>query len=166
MSPTHKTCPACGLEKPVAEFYIRRHINGRVGLASLCKICGGKAVAKWRIENRQKFNARNRERRRASLKYHAGHRERFFKWKYGITSESIETMRKVQNYCCASCGVHENTLDRKLCVDHNHKTGRIRALLCNACNTAEGQLKTSDKARALADYMDYHSILDILASIV
>lgn len=57
---------------------------------------------------------------------------------------------------CSSCGSFE-----KLCVDHDHSCcpGQMtcgkctRGVLCNECNTAEGFLKTSDKAAKLLQYM-------------
>jgi hypothetical protein len=75
-------------------------------------------------------------------------------------------MRATQNYRCFVCKVHELTLKYNLCVDHNHITGRVRALLCDSCNFAEGILKTAANARALADYMDKQALLDKLTTIL
>jgi hypothetical protein len=36
---------------------------------------------------------------------------------------------------CAICQRHQNELTRTLCVDHDHKTNKVRALLCITCNT-------------------------------
>lgn len=64
------------------------------------------------------------------------HRERVWAYKirreYGITSQDYYSMLEDQNGLCAICEV--NITDQKLCVDHNHKTGRIRGLLCRNCN--------------------------------
>jgi hypothetical protein len=46
-----------------------------------------------------------------------------------------------------------NTAER-LCVDHNHKTGAVRALLCGRCNLAAGNvLDSSERAMQLAKYL-------------
>lgn len=45
---------------------------------------------------------------------------------------SISDMLEWQNYKCAICQEKEN--NRKLSVDHSHRTGQIRMLLCNGCN--------------------------------
>ena len=57
---------------------------------------------------------------------------------YGISLEQYETMRIEQNYCCAICGKREDNGKRKLHVDHDHKTGKIRSLLCFKCNGGIG----------------------------
>lgn len=43
-----------------------------------------------------------------------------------------------QNYCCVMCGSHNDNFSRDLCVDHCHKTGQVRGLLCGPCNIALG----------------------------
>lgn len=61
------------------------------------------------------------------------------KQKYGLTLEQYEQMVRDQNGVCAICGrpekysVTEN-YTRRLSVDHNHKTGKTRGLLCRWCN--------------------------------
>jgi len=39
---------------------------------------------------------------------------------------------------CAICGADQNNLSKSLCLDHNHKDGTIRGLLCQNCNLALG----------------------------
>ena len=54
-------------------------------------------------------------------------------------------MLKLQNHKCAICELDEvDSLHGKLSVDHCHRTGKIRGLLCVNCNTAIGKLKDSD----------------------
>lgn len=60
---------------------------------------------------------------------------------YGITTEDFEKMLKEQNFCCAGCGTHQNELNKILNIDHNHKTGFVRGLLCGNCNRALGLIK-------------------------
>jgi len=57
------------------------------------------------------------------------------KYEYGITLNDYNKMFKQQNGKCAICERHQNDLTRTLCVDHDHKTNQIRALLCVTCNT-------------------------------
>lgn len=55
-------------------------------------------------------------------------------------------MLKNQNGLCAICGEKETVINpksskvQKLCVDHDHKNGKVRGLLCTACNKALGLL--------------------------
>ncbi len=60
---------------------------------------------------------------------------------YGITYDEYITMFEQQDGYCAICGIHQSELKQALCVDHNHKTGIVRGLLCNACNTLLGNAK-------------------------
>jgi hypothetical protein len=47
-------------------------------------------------------------------------------------------MLKLQSGKCKLCFIDIKT---KSYVDHNHKTGKIRGLLCNGCNAGIGMLK-------------------------
>lgn len=64
-------------------------------------------------------------------------RNRHLQSKYGITSEEFDQMSAEQQGCCAIC----RKRPRRLCVDHSHKTGVIRGLLCTACNVALGHIE-------------------------
>jgi hypothetical protein len=62
---------------------------------------------------------------------------------YGLTLDEYQDMLAKQNGKCAICAVHEDSVTRKFSVDHDHKTGKIRGLLCNNCNTGIGNLRDS-----------------------
>ena len=64
---------------------------------------------------------------------------------YGITNQDYEKMLEDQHFCCLGCGLHQNEISKKLNVDHDHKTGIIRGLLCGNCNRALGLVKDSIK---------------------
>lgn len=74
---------------------------------------------------------------------------------YGLTEEDYNAMLRAQENRCAACERESWEVKRGLFVDHCHKTGRVRGLLCSNCNTAIG-LASDDPARlrALADYLD------------
>lgn len=61
--------------------------------------------------------------------------------KYGMTLEDYDKMFVAQNGQCAICQKHQSELKHTLVVDHNHKTGKIRGLLCNRCNTLLGHIE-------------------------
>jgi hypothetical protein len=72
---------------------------------------------------------------------------------YGITIEDYAAMLESQGYVCAICK-EECKTKNSLSVDHDHKTGKVRGLLCNACNRAIGMLKDSPEVlRRAADYL-------------
>jgi hypothetical protein len=72
------------------------------------------------LENKTKFK-----------KYQRVHRMK----KYGLTPEQYNEMLIKQNNCCAICGRNQSELKQVLAVDHNHKTGKVRGLVCFKCNS-------------------------------
>lgn len=81
-----------------------------------------------------KEKARDRNR----LRYFRSNRNCFLKRNYGITLKQYDEMLEKQNYSCAICGNKDAGNVRSkynvFSVDHDHKTGRIRGLLCMSCN--------------------------------
>ncbi|HEX4851715.1 MAG TPA: endonuclease VII domain-containing protein, partial [Puia sp.] len=63
-------------------------------------------------------------------------RENQLRTLYGVTPEKYNELFEFQRGRCAICGKHQSELKRKLFVDHNHETGKVRGLLCFKCNTA------------------------------
>jgi hypothetical protein len=63
------------------------------------------------------------------------------KEKYGISTEDYDRMYAEQNGVCYIC--NKEHLRRPLNVDHCHKTGKIRKLLCDKCNMALGLIDDS-----------------------
>lgn len=62
---------------------------------------------------------------------------------YQISIEEYKRLYEDQNGLCAACSKPETSktrlgTTRLLCVDHNHKTNKVRGLLCSNCNTAIG----------------------------
>lgn len=81
--------------------------------------------------------------------------------KYGITSKEYNDFRHKQNYRCAICNEHESMVvqgravkhEWSLNVDHCHKTGIVRGLLCINCNNLIGKAK--ENIRILNSAIDY-----------
>lgn len=73
-----------------------------------------------------------------------GERKYLLKW-YGVTPEWYESKLLEQHGRCAICGTCKNGSKKHLDVDHCHKTGKVRGLLCNRCNTGIGQLKDNEQ---------------------
>ena len=59
---------------------------------------------------------------------------------YNITLEDYNELFIKQEGCCAICHRHQNDLKRKLSVDHNHTTEKVRGLLCDKCNLTLGNV--------------------------
>lgn len=76
---------------------------------------------------------------------------------HGITPEQFEAMLAEQENCCAICGM-EGWLGGRHPgsphVDHDHRTGQIRGLLCAACNLGLGRFNDDpERLRAAAEYL-------------
>lgn len=87
-------------------------------------------------------------------------RVRMLKANYGITEDDYLHMFVRQGGVCAICGREETHFSRRgnkvmhLSVDHCHKTGKVRALLCNNCNTALGATgEDPERIEALLKYV-------------
>lgn len=73
---------------------------------------------------------------------------------YGITVEQYNHLLEAQNNRCAGCNKHKDDFKVKLAVDHCHKSGKVRGLLCDLCNRALGMLKDDPETlKRLIDYL-------------
>lgn len=73
---------------------------------------------------------------------------------YGITSKDYNELFKTQEGRCKFCRKHQSELKTKLNIDHCHKTGKVRGLLCNQCNQALGLLKENkDTIKRMLEYL-------------
>lgn len=73
--------------------------------------------------------------------------------KVGITEEDYLDLLHDQDGKCAVCGRHSDEASRRLSIDHDHKTGRVRGLLCHKCNVGLGMF--NDDTGVLNRAIDY-----------
>ncbi len=122
------------------------------------------AKHKERINKRHKLTYhKNREKHLARRKkWHERHPEkdknsRLF-LRYKLTLAQCEAMDKAQEGKCLLCGQDPTITKRgrkQLVVDHCHKTGTVRGLLCDVCNRALGMFQDSPTLlRIAADYLE------------
>lgn len=76
---------------------------------------------------------------------------------YGITREEYEQLLEYQDGCCYIC--RRTARSRRLAVDHDHKSGEVRGLLCSdnerGCNHAIlGNISGIEMARRIVDYLE------------
>ena len=102
-----RTCKTCGILKHYYEFGYQRNKGCYAGYQAhtSCKICTRK----------RKFET---------------HLLRM----YNLTLEEYEQMEEDQDGKCYLCGNEPTDIFQKLVVDHCHKTGEVRKLLCRGCN--------------------------------
>jgi hypothetical protein len=127
-----KFCPKCNILFQKQNF--NKNANKKDGLQSWCKVCQSKETIKWARKNPLK------------------HLNNKLKSLYKISLTAYNKMLKAQNYKCALCD-KKNRDKRKLAVDHNHKTNRVRALLCVRCNTKLGIIEDKIFMRKALNYL-------------
>ncbi len=110
-----KRCSKCKIEKNINDFYKRS--DTKKGIRSHCKKCYNEYLK----VHRKLPHIKNYYKKYSLLK------------KYGLTLKEYEQMVKQQENKCLICGKK-----KQLVVDHNHKTKKIRGLLCSQCNRALG----------------------------
>lgn len=110
-----RVCLDCGEFKAPDEFSTHKHPYAKGGVTALprCKSC----MKVWK-------------------------KEKHFQRSYRISLEDYNNLYKKQNGCCFLCGVSGSGKNKdKLVVDHCHKTGVVRSLLCWPCNIGLGMFK-------------------------
>jgi len=152
-----RACEKCGATKNASEFHRSRDIY------SWCRACCGGSLAKWRAANPVAAEEQQGKRGAAPIP-HPGKREyqrayRLF-GRYGLSVAQYDAMCERQGGKCAICGLppdRNNTRSGTLHVDHCHKTGMVRGLLCWLCNSSLGGFR-DERARLLAAiaYLDKH----------
>lgn len=137
-----KMCKMCSLLKPSTKFTYGK---------AICKKCRSIKInleyRNYSPEEKQRIidEAKNRNR----------------KHKYNITPEQYNEMFAQQHGSCAVCFRHHTDFKKGLHMDHDHSTGKVRALLCPGCNLALGYAKENKKTlRGLIDYLEKHSSIE------
>lgn len=121
-----RTCTKCGEAKPLSAYWPDK--RRKSGLQARCKDCRSEDRRAWRKRNPDADKKR----------YWANpvkERERHLVRKYGVTLEEYARRYREQRGRCAVCRKEQ---ERALDVDHDHKTGAVRGLLCTSCNRMIG----------------------------
>ncbi len=113
----------------------------REGKYLRCRLCRFEASNAWQKRNPDKVKIHKRD---TYLRNSARYAQDSILRQKGISLESYEELIAKQNNLCLICHREETTRQRKdgtrspLAIDHCHKTGKIRGLLCRKCNTGIG----------------------------
>lgn len=123
-------CTTCKEFKPASEFKLEARPNSRykdgINMRSKCKTC----------DELRKY-------------------KRFIQKTYGISWNDFQELLVKQDNKCAICKSEDNKNKRaqRLFVDHDHKTGKVRGLLCSKCNHGIGHF--DDDAEVLYSAANY-----------
>ena len=156
-------CNRCKADKPTSEFYVSTRTP--TGFTRRCKKCYCEVAMQTdkarkaretpeereaRLE-RQRVRVR-RYRERHLEKIQANARAHHIRKHYGLTLADEAMYVSVQRGSCAICRKALTTEARRV-VDHCHKSGKVRGVLCNSCNTGLGAFK--DDVRVLMRAVAY-----------
>lgn len=161
-----KCCPKCKTLKPADAFGADK--NRRDGKHPWCRPCAraGRNASNLKPEVREKRRVYQREwARRDEVKARRSgqgnaERARVYKWrsklrsKYGLTEREYLALLNSQGGLCAAC--REQFPSSKLThIDHCHRTGKVRGILCGHCNRALGGARDSVAIlKSLAAYLE------------
>ena len=152
---TEKVCKVCERLKPMSAFPLR----GKGHRLHTCSRCYNDAEnLKRRIRSREDPEFRAAQATKAKRSQ--------WRSKYGVEIEEVVKTLELQHGLCANrgCGVEisltaPRTEKKRAVVDHNHVTGKFRALLCDRCNILLGHIECSKNAvLGLMDYAEKHEI--------
>lgn len=91
------------------------------------------AVRAWNARNREKLREKERRRYARNPQRSLGSKLK----RYGMTLQQFQAMSAAQEGKCAICR-RMDSAGRRLAVDHDHQSGKVRGLLCGLCNPGIG----------------------------
>jgi hypothetical protein len=112
----------------------------------------------------ERYRNKNREKIRERLKLYAlknpekiklAKLKQSLKKRYKITLDEYNEMYRKQENKCGICQIHESKLTKKLNIDHDHRTGKARELLCQKCNIALSYFENFD-IKPFMEYLNKH----------
>ena len=116
-----KVCTKCNESKPHTDFYKRGERNNKQRTKSYCKVCAIK-INKYYVEQNP------------------------YNWitkRYNVSLEIAKDLYMRSMKTCDICGVEWDGTKERLCIDHDHTTGKVRGVLCKHCNHVLGHSKDS-----------------------
>ena len=121
---------------PENTYYTPKTYAGRSTPNKRCIACH----KQWKVDNREQHLTKMRDSN--------------FKLKYGISAAEYDKMVEEQEGKCAIC----SSVPKKLFVDHNHRTEKVRALLCRLCNAGLGMfLENQTLLQNAVRYLQLHA---------
>jgi len=115
-----KSCNTCGCDLIVPDTWLK---SSRDTNQYKCRDCKNEYLREWREDNPGAYK----------------------EWKYNITQKDYEALLLEQGGKCAICETEEPKGRRNTWhIDHDHRTGKVRGLLCWLCNSGLGKFKDDE----------------------
>jgi hypothetical protein len=133
---TEKVCSKCEESKSHRRFGWDKT---RKQLKRVCKDCASQVQKDYVARHKDKIALQRQARN------------------FNLSVEQLTEMYNRQDNKCAICGSEKGEFYHGLAVDHDHETGKVRALLCGPCNMGIGQLGDDpERLEAAAKYIRLH----------
>ncbi len=177
-----RCCTKCGIAQYPKAFHKRPDLPD--GLQTVCKSCVNAQRLEYRQNNKERLKTQKRayyeknkdrilakndrwrrdnpeqlkaSRRKAYGKRKTSVREWNLQHNYKISLIEFNEMFILQDGRCAICKRHQSELSKALHVDHDHKTGDVRGLLCAHCNLALGGFRDDmSRLKQAIVYLENH----------
>lgn len=173
-----KVCRKCGEEKTLSNFMYTKRRDGVMYHVGTCLKCEQGYQEVWRATHPDERRESNKAWSEANAECKKAYARDYYRARvaadpedmqrrgrksvlssYGLTPEDYDEIFKAQNGVCAICSNPPGTgpSSKYLHVDHSHKTGVVRALLCDFCNRGLGIFRDDpDILMAAAAYLLQH----------
>lgn len=130
-----KFCASCGYWKDGFSSFATFSKRGKITLKPYCIECGVDAIPVFSIDAEEIELIKS---------------ETQLYYRYGLSLEVYNRMRRFYS-CCGICGAS----DRKLQIDHCHRSGKVRGLLCKFCNSGLGMFDDNrDRMISAINYIE------------
>jgi hypothetical protein len=159
-----KRCSGCGEDKPSSGFSRAR--RSRDGLQTYCKACHRRYYEDNRErlrEQHRNYQELHRDRLRAHHQAYYQQNRESFRWSalmrnYGVSADDYVRILAEQGGRCAICAGPPCGPGAKggfYHIDHDHRTGAVRGLLCHHCNAGLGHFRENpEQIRKAAAYLE------------
>lgn len=131
---TTKICSRCGIEKELDQFH--KQPTGKFGRHCYCRDCYNA------INHKRQVNISTDQKRKWN-----------YMTRYGLSEKEVGELLDKQCGKCAICGAEP----KRVCVDHDHSTGKVRGILCHRCNILIGGWDDSEWKKKALEYLNANS---------
>lgn len=129
-----RLCSTCKNRLPIDNFTKSKNISD--GYSGDCKSCKNAKSKNWRSKNPLKRSEYQKKHSRRSYLRNA----------YGLSIDEYNLLLEIQCNRCAICQNNFSEVSKYPHVDHCHKTGKVRGILCHGCNNGIGHFKDNIKS--------------------